>query len=197
MATLLFGTGYLAYKQHKKHRAKKRLERTKLNTSRYEELERSAREGEYGAPVKVGLVEDERRVEREMTGEGGRERLGGGMRRGVSEELLFGRGTGKKKKSVGEGDSGLGLGLGLGGEDDRRKGSFEEGERERERDGESESEGEAGAGAGAGAEGSRDDPMGWVDEVLKEKELEESRRRVGGGQINGLNTTSTGVGTVS
>lgn len=199
MATLIFGTGYLAYKQVKKHRGKKRAEKLMIaNTNS------AATDPKMYQNFNHELDPD--RTEEEEDEGSDRDRDSGKamstsprLARRTSDEIIHGRIEGLKRRT-------------RDGDEERRKSegnwrdqqsprSVERGDlwegpdtrdnnlidfgREREQ-GQQEAGNDAQAPAPSPAPVTvvrRDDPTGWVDEILREKELEAAARMsIGGGR---------------
>lgn len=183
MATLIFGGGYLAYKQVKKHRGKKKAERNMIvntNPTLDTEREKKANYFEDGD----GDGDATNTYNEESTSSPTSPRL----TRRTSDEIIHGRIQGLKKVSSN------------GGTDEDEEEEEQEQERRRrksEGDWNRRRDDEYGYGWAAGdrredlidfggnarapvAAPVRDDPTGWVDEILQEKELEAARKSIGG-----------------
>ncbi|KAL9620876.1 MAG: hypothetical protein Q9160_004658 [Pyrenula sp. 1 TL-2023] len=174
MATLIFGGGYLAYKQVKKHRGKKKAERNmivKTNPTLDTEREKKEQYFEDGdGDVNID----------EPTSSPSSPRL----TRRTSDEIIHGRIQGLKKigsngteedeeeerrRRKSEGDQ-RSTDDGYGWVENRREDLIDFGDNRQTM---------STANTQTSVTVVRDDPTGWVDEILQEKELEAARKSVG------------------
>lgn len=172
MATLIFGGGYLAYKQVKKHRGKKKRQRTMImNTNTNDHPADSKNQPQLEVREEDAEYDEDSEEEGLSEGKSGRDQLGGGRR--TSDEIIHGRIEGLKRRTW-DGEQ-----------------RHEEPERRRNNGRANQIDFNNGAGTTRIDDAHplpqapslpqqqqpmtmvhRDDPTGWVDEILREKELE-------------------------